>query len=148
VIKDIKLSYSSAPQNVTFSAAATVKRQGNSVPFTYQWQRNDGAGYVDIAGATGASYSFFPTVAADLAATFRVVVGVPGKYVPSDEVRVVPPRPTLSVGANGANVVVTYTGTLQSATSITGPFSNVSGAASPYVAPASGSGNLYFRSVE
>ena len=87
-------------------------------------------------------------MAADLAATFRVVVGVPGKYVPSAEVRVVGPRPTLSVGANGANVVVTYTGTLQSATSITGPFSNVSGAASPYVAPASGTGNLYFRSVE
>lgn len=148
VIKDIKLSYSSAPQNVTFTSAATVKRQGNGVPFTYQWQRNDGAGYVDIAGATGASYSFFPTVAADLAATFRVVVGVPGKYVPSDEVRVTPPRPEVTVSANGANVVVSFTGKLQSSTSISGPFSDVSGATSPYVAPASGSGNLYFRSVQ
>ena len=87
-------------------------------------------------------------MAADLAATFRVVAGVPGRFVPSTEVRVVPPRPELSVGANGANVVVTFTGTLQSSTSISGPFSNVAGATSPYVAPASGSGDLFFRSVQ
>lgn len=147
VIKNFQLSYSSAPQQVTFTSVASVTRQGSSVPFTYQWQRNDGAGYVDIAGATSASYSFFPTVAADLAATFRVLVGVPGKYVSSNEVRVAPPRPEVSVGANGANVVVTFTGTLQSASTIDGTFQNVAGATSPYVVPA-GTGNLFFRSVQ
>ncbi|MCB1128237.1 MAG: LamG domain-containing protein, partial [Verrucomicrobiae bacterium] len=46
------------------------------VPVNYQWQRNDGAGFGDIAGATGSSWSLLPT-AADMMASFRVVVTVP-----------------------------------------------------------------------
>lgn len=148
VIKDLRLSYSTPPQAVEFTAVAAVSRQGTSVPFTYQWQRNDGAGFVDLAGATANSYRFFPTVAADLTAKFRVVAGVPGKFVPSAEVGIAAPRPSLSVGYAADKVTVTFTGALQSSTSPTGPFSNVSGATSPYVAPASGTGNLFFRSVQ
>jgi hypothetical protein len=36
-----------------------------------------------------------------------------------------------SIARNGANVVITYTGTLKSATTLNGPFTNVSGATSP-----------------
>jgi hypothetical protein len=133
---------------VEFTAVAKVSRQGTPVPFTYQWQRNDGAGFVDLTGATGNSYRFFPTVAADLTARFRVAAGVPGKFVPSAEVGIAGPRPTLSVGYAADKVTVTFTGALQSSTSPTGPFSNVSGATSPYVAPASGTDNRFFRSVQ
>ena len=136
------------PQAVEFTAVAAVSRQGTAVPFTYQWQRNDGAGFVDLAGATGNSYRFFPTVAADLTAKFRVVAGVPGKFVPSAEVGIVAPRPTLSLSYAADKVTITYSGTLQSSTSPTGPFSNVAGAGNPYVAPASGTGSLFFRSVQ
>jgi hypothetical protein len=148
VIKDLRLSYSTPPQAVEFTAVAKVSRQGTPVPFTYQWQRNDGAGFVDLTGATGNSYRFFPTVAADLTARFRVAAGVPGKFVPSAEVGIAGPRPTLSVGYAADKVTVTFTGALQSSTSPTGPFSNVSGATSPYVAPASGTDNRFFRSVQ
>src|SRR6185436_9689126 len=52
-------------QTATFSVTAS----GTS-PFTYQWQKNA----VNIAGATGASYTTPATTAADNGATFRVVV--------------------------------------------------------------------------
>jgi len=50
----------------------------------YQWQRNNGAGYFDILGATGPSYTLNPTLA-DNGAKFRAVVYVPGTYVTSGE---------------------------------------------------------------
>ncbi len=148
VIKDLRLSYSTPPQAVQFTAVAAVSRQGTSVPFTYQWQRNDGAGFVDLAGATGSSYRFFPTVAADLTAKFRVVAGVPGKFVPSAEVGIVAPRPNLSLSYAADKVTITYSGTLQSSAAPTGPWRDVPAASSPYVAPASGIGSLFFRSVQ
>lgn len=148
VIKDLRLSYSTPPQAVEFTAVAAVSRQGTSVPFTYQWQRNDGAGFVDLVGSTGNSYRFFPTVAADLTAKFRVVAGVPGKFVPSAEVGIAAPRPTLSVSYAADKVTVTYSGTLQSSGAPTGPWRDVPAASSPYVAPASGIGSLFFRSVQ
>lgn len=148
VIKDLKLSYSSAPMSVAFESQAAVTRQGTPVAFTYQWQRNDGAGFTDIAGATTRTYSFFPTVAADMTATFRVLVGVPGKYVPSSVVQVVAPRPTLSLTPTATGVSVSFTGTLQSGPSITGPFVNVGGATSPYVITAPSGDAQFFRSVQ
>jgi hypothetical protein len=39
--------------------------------------------------------------------------------------------PTISVSKNGASVVVTYTGTLESAAQVTGPWTPVTGATSP-----------------
>lgn len=53
-----------AGQPVTFSVTAT-----GTTPLTYQWQRNT----VNIAGATGASYTIASTQAGD-AGTFRVIV--------------------------------------------------------------------------
>ena len=125
-----------------------MTRQGVATGFSYQWQRNDGSGFVDIANATGASYRFFPTTPSDITASYRLVAGVPGKLVPSNEVNVVPPAPQLSMSRTGEVLTITFTGKLQSATSITGPFSNVTGATSPYTVPAPSGGNLFFRSIQ
>ena len=147
-IQSMKLSYSSAPVAVTFDVDAAVTRQGAPTTFGYQWQRDDGAGFVNIDGATASSYRFFPTVAADFTASFRVLVGVTGNQVPSAVVKVVEPvaTPTLGIGTTGGKVSITYTGTLQSAPSVTGPFTPVTGATSPYVPTVTGT--LFFRSVK
>ena len=91
--------------------------------------------------------SFFATAAADFTATFRVLVGVPGNFVPSNAVKLVAPgsNPTLSVGVSGGATVITYTATLQSAPAITGPWQNVTGATSPYTVPTTGT--VFFRTV-
>jgi len=145
-IKEVKLAVSSPPTAVTFDGTAKVTRQGVATSFSYQWQRNDGSGFVDIANATGTSYRFFPTTPSDISASYRLVAGVPGKLVPSAEVKVTPPRPTLSLGRTGDVITVTFTGNLQSSTSLSGPFSNVTGATSPYTVPAPTGGSLFFRS--
>jgi len=43
-----------APDPATFTVVATTN---SDTPITYQWQVNDGGGYVDIVGATSASYT-------------------------------------------------------------------------------------------
>ena len=146
-IRSLTLAYSTPPTEVLFEAAATVTRQGATAPFTYQWQRNDGSGYTDIATATAANYRFFATAAADFTANFRVLIGVPGNYVPSNAVKLVAPgsNPTLTVGVSGGSTVITYTATLQSAPAITGPWQNVTGATSPYTVPTTGT--VFFRTV-
>jgi hypothetical protein len=74
------------------------------------------------------------------------LAGVPGKLVPSAEVKVTAPAPVLSLSRTGDVITVTFTGNLQSSTSISGPFSNVTGATSPYTVPAPTGGSLFFRS--
>lgn len=51
----------------------------------------------------------------------------------------------LAISLSGGNVSITYQGTLQSAPAITGPWTDVAGAASPYSTAASAA-QLYFRS--
>ncbi len=60
-------------------------------------------------------------------------------YVPPTR----PTTPTLSLGQAGGAWKITYTGTLQSTTSITGQFTDVPGAASPYTVPVT-SGTMQF----
>ena len=55
---------------------------------------------------------------------YRLMAGVPGKMVSSVDVKVTPPRPTLSLSRTADVITVTFTGSLQSSTSLTGPFSN------------------------
>jgi hypothetical protein len=145
-IKEVNLAVSSPPTAVTFEGAAKVTRQGVATSFSYQWQRNNGSGFVDIANATGTSYRFFPTTPSDISASYRLLAGVPGKLVPSAEVKVTAPAPVLSLSRTGDVITVTFTGNLQSSTSISGPFSNVTGATSPYTVPAPTGGSLFFRS--
>lgn len=60
-----------APASFTLSALATNTL---NVPFSYQWQRNDGAGFVDIPNARTRSLSFTNLTVADNGAQFRVIV--------------------------------------------------------------------------
>jgi hypothetical protein len=60
----------------------------------------------------------------------------------------VPPAPLTITRGAGGTFVVTFEGTLQSAPSITGPFTPVAGATPPsYTVPAGGPPMLFFRSV-
>ncbi|MEW6161572.1 MAG: PA domain-containing protein, partial [Verrucomicrobiota bacterium] len=59
--------------------------------------------------------------------------------------RTAPVTPTISVGLSGSDVVVTYTGVLQSADKVEGPYSDVTGATSPHRVPANTAGNKFWR---
>ncbi len=56
-------------ETATFSVVAS-----GTAPLSYQWQKNSGAGFNDISGATLASYTTPATVEGDNGATFRCVV--------------------------------------------------------------------------
>jgi hypothetical protein len=148
VIKTVKLAYGKAPKAVTFEAEGSATRQGQAAPFTYQWQRNDGTGFVNIADATAASYVFYP-VAADFSATFQVVISVPGKALNSNVVKLLKEgeaKPTIAIQAAAGNLTITYTGALQSSATVNGTYTDVAGATSPYQV-ANPTGTLFFRAV-
>jgi hypothetical protein len=75
--------------------------------------------------------------------------GNAGADLTTAELPVLPPPSedvTLSVGLDGGNVTISWipaTGTLQSSSSVTGPYTDVAGATSPYSTPATGT--AYFR---
>ena len=52
---------------------------------------------------------------------------------------------TVSISSNNGNIVVNFTGVLQSAPSVTGPWTDMTGVTSPYTAPAT-QDQQYFRS--
>jgi hypothetical protein len=53
------------------------------------------------------------------------------------------PTPTLSVARSATGLTVTFTGTLQGADVVTGPFTDIPGATSPHVAPAVGTARFF-----
>jgi len=55
-------------------------------------------------------------------------------------------QPTLSVQRQGTNAVIQFTGRLQSASQVNGPYTNVVGAISPYVQPTIIGTNRFWRS--
>lgn len=59
-----------------------------------------------------------------------------------------PGCPTLSLIRTGDVITVTFTGSLQSSTSITGPLLKVIGAASPDAVPAPTGGCPFYRSIK
>ena len=65
------------PADVTLcgSGSATFSVMATGAGLSYQWQSNDGSGFVDAAGAsTGASYTVNPATSAMSGYTYRVVV--------------------------------------------------------------------------
>ncbi len=150
VIKSLQLVIGKAAKASTFAAEVSASKQGTPVTPVYQWQRNDGAAWADIAGATRTSYTIYP-VAADFNAQFRLIVSAPGKSITSNPVKLVqgavePPTITISRTATGASI--TFEGTLESANSVAGPYAPVTGATSPYVVPTPASGAVFFRSAK
>src|SRR3974390_2034990 len=61
-----------AGQTTTFSVGAGT----TSLP-TYQWQTNNGAGWVNIASATNASYTTVPLPLADTGLQFQCAITAP-----------------------------------------------------------------------
>jgi hypothetical protein len=59
----------------------------------------------------------------------------------------VPATATISIARNNSNLVITYTGTLLSAPSVTGPYTAVSGASSPYTVSPTGS-KMFYRASQ
>jgi hypothetical protein len=52
-------------------------------------------------------------------------------------------EPAITISRTATGITITFDGTLQSATSVTGPFTNVTGAASPYTASPEGEARFY-----
>jgi len=146
-IQDLELLLGSA-RAVVFAAEAAASLHGDPVAVAYQWQRDDGTGFVNIAGATSASLRLIPS-AADLNATFRVVATARDKSLASNGAKIVTEvveDPTVAISTSGGTLTIEFTGTLQSATDVTGEFQDVPGATSPYT-PASAGDRMFFRSV-
>jgi hypothetical protein len=58
-----------------------------------------------------------------------------------------PEPPSISIARSGASLTITYTGTLQSAPDVTGPYTDVQGAQSPYPVPTTAE-KAFFRTTE
>ncbi|MEK7676551.1 MAG: LamG-like jellyroll fold domain-containing protein, partial [Verrucomicrobiota bacterium] len=152
-IKNVTVSFGKAAKASTFDAAATATLRGDPLQVAYQWQRNDGAGFVDIPNANTASFRIFPTPA-DLNAKFRVVVSVvsaPMVSLVGNEVKLLASQaqtpPEISIAIQGGQVKVTFTGTLQSAPNVAGTYSNVPNAVSPYTVTGTAA-TMFYRSVK
>jgi hypothetical protein len=119
------------PQSQTFacgdngalSVAATC-----ATPLSYQWR----IGGVNIAGATN-SILQFTGIQFGNAGPYTVVVTSPGGSVTSS-VAIVSVLPRLTAVRNGRTLILTWPApyVLQSATSVNGPYRDISGAVSPY----------------
>jgi hypothetical protein len=121
---------------VTFEIDAEGSLAGQPVGLEYQWHRDDGAGFEDIPRATGSTYRLF-AAEADLAARFRCVVSLLDSYVVSDTVRIssthIPDKPTISISRDDANIIVEWTGVLQMAETLEGPWVDATEVSSPYI---------------
>jgi hypothetical protein len=93
--------------SVTFrvQAVATSVAMTNA-PLAYQWQVNVGGQFVDILGATGASYSFVPTLDKD-GGLYRVLVHTPGATVVSAVAKVVV-VPDVSIAQSGGTLTIAW----------------------------------------
>jgi hypothetical protein len=94
----------------TFSVEVAAVVPGYATPpVAFQWQWNRGAGFVDISGATGASYTFFP-VTADNGASYRCVVFLPGieGALVSDTAVLTLPGPSLTIALAGDDIVIAW----------------------------------------
>lgn len=129
-------------QSVTFSVTAS----GVGL-FTYQWKTNG----VDIAGATSSSYTI-PSVSTSDALVYTVGVTAAGCVCSTESnpaVLTVNPLPgAMTVSRSGTDVVLDWAGSfvLQSASAVTGPYTDVAGPVTtgPYTTSASGDA-MFFR---
>jgi hypothetical protein len=99
-------------------------------------------------GTGGASVEWFTINAAGQRA---LVNGAQTGALKSWQVRSVPepalpqPTPTIAIAREATGTVIRYTGTLQVANSVEGPYSDVAGASSPYTIPAEGPASRFYR---
>jgi hypothetical protein len=92
-----------------------------------------------------------PSGATDLVIEFRAATTWWNEIVGFDNVRITAGAassgaPTLTLGQSGSNLQLTFTGTLESASSITGPWSPVAGnPVSPLILKPQPTGNAFYR---
>ncbi|MFM1941511.1 MAG: hypothetical protein RI897_493 [Verrucomicrobiota bacterium] len=147
-VNELSLVFGTAAQASTFTAQVQASLQGEPVSVNYQWQRNDGSGWIDIDGADTSSFTIYPTPA-DFQASFRVTASVPGKSITSNEVMLVTEvtgPPALDISKSASSITITFEGTLQSAPTAEGPYTTVQGAQSPYTVPLTEQ-SMFLRSV-
>ena len=91
-----------ADGTVTFTALAEATLNSAPTPVVYQWQRNNGAGFFDIVGATSSSYSLLPTPS-ESGAIFRCIARSPGaEAISSEATLLVVPKHTITLTGNTA----------------------------------------------
>jgi hypothetical protein len=56
-------------------------------------------------------------------------------------------QPSISISRSGGNVVINFVGTLVSSPTVTGPYSPVSGATSPYTVPTGSGPQKFYRAA-
>ena len=106
---------------------------GNFVVFT-----NITANSIVVEGTTENGFGF--------GALFRAPVNAIQLVAPSGLIGGGPlPGPTISVAQSGGNWVITYSGTLYSASTVNGTYGPVAGASSPYTIPISAAGMQFYR---
>lgn len=102
------------PVSAEFTVAATASAYGIPMEPAYQWQRNDGLGWVDIPGANGSTYTLAGVQLSDNGAKFRCVARVPGASATSGEatLTVIAGCGSISVERQGLNpadaVIITW----------------------------------------
>jgi len=57
-------------------------------------------------------------------------------------------KPTVLISTSGGQVIITFTGTLQSSTTVNGTYAPVSGATSPYTVPVSAASATFYRAKQ
>jgi hypothetical protein len=123
------------PTGNSRTVGAITLAQGTYTIRALFWETGGGAWWWVFGGQPGGQYSVLTAnnspLVVDAGVSIAPCVG----------------GPELSIGRDGANVVVTYTGTLQSADTVNGTYTDVSGATSPYSVPATGS-SKFFRARE
>jgi len=81
----------------------------------------------------------------DPATGVKTLLNAPNSTVKAWISRTVANRPTLSISSQGGVWKISYTGTLQAAPSISGTFTDVQGASSPYSVPTGSAGMQFYR---
>jgi hypothetical protein len=119
------------PVSVTTNSGATATFNVVAMALTYQWQKNSSP----IPGATDARLILNAVSSLNAGSYNCVVSGANGSILSSSAtLTVTGSQPFLTANRVGANVVITWSGNypLLSAPNVTGPYTVVAGAASPY----------------
>lgn len=144
------------PQNLTVpeNASATLTVAATSTTtISVQWQKAPpgSSAFNDIPGANSTSHTTSSLRASETGTRYRAVLSVPGRSVLTGEAVVTvqrdPNAATFeSVKVEANNLILTWTGAaiLQSAPDIMGPWTDVTGATSPFRAPLTGT-RKFFR---
>jgi len=119
------------PVNQTNNPGTTATFTVVAMGTGYQWKKNSG----NISGATNSALVLNSVGAGDVASYSCIVTGANGSVTSSPAtLTLLSAQPTLTATLIGNSVVITWTGPnpLLSATNVTGPYSLVPGATSPY----------------